>query len=61
MTVEEILREKGELVRKGTLGPDGDIEFWVDERGKDGARVEGRRGGELEGQNAGEDKKDLSA
>lgn len=30
VTVEEILRERGQLVRKGTLGEDGDIEFWED-------------------------------
>jgi len=29
-TVEDILRERGELVKKGTLGEDGDIEFWED-------------------------------
>jgi protein import protein ZIM17 len=51
MTVEEILRERGELIRKGTLGPDGDIEFWADEQGKDtGAEhgdgvAEGKSGG----------------
>ncbi|KAH6691524.1 DNL zinc finger protein [Plectosphaerella plurivora] len=31
VTIEDILREKGQLVKKGTLGEDGDIEFWVDE------------------------------
>lgn len=30
MTVEDLLREKGELVKKGTLGEDGDLEFWDD-------------------------------
>lgn len=29
-TVEDILREKGRLVKKGTLGEDGDVEFWED-------------------------------
>lgn len=29
-TIEDILREKGQLVKKGTLGEDGDIEFWED-------------------------------
>ena len=30
VTVEELLREKGQLVKKGTLGEDGDLEFWAD-------------------------------
>ncbi|CAK7238626.1 MAG: hypothetical protein STHCBS139747_000044 [Sporothrix thermara] len=29
-TIEDIMREKGKLVKKGTLGEDGDIEFWED-------------------------------
>ncbi|CAK7270873.1 hypothetical protein SEPCBS119000_004312 [Sporothrix epigloea] len=29
-TIEDILREKGQLVKKGTLGEEGDIEFWED-------------------------------
>jgi protein import protein ZIM17 len=29
-TIEEILRQKGELVKKGTLGEEGDLEFWDD-------------------------------
>jgi mitochondrial protein import protein ZIM17 len=29
-TIEEILARKGQLVKKGTLGEDGDIEFWED-------------------------------
>ncbi|CAK7204788.1 hypothetical protein SEUCBS139899_007548 [Sporothrix eucalyptigena] len=29
-TIEDIMREKGQLVKKGTLGEDGDIEFWED-------------------------------
>ncbi|TKA83290.1 hypothetical protein B0A55_00811 [Friedmanniomyces simplex] len=35
ITVEDLLREKGEFLRKGRLGEDGDIEFY-DERGKPG-------------------------
>ncbi|KAH9996120.1 DNL zinc finger-domain-containing protein [Xylariaceae sp. FL0662B] len=31
ITVEDLVREKGQLVKKGTLGEDGDIEFWPDE------------------------------
>ncbi|KAF9879682.1 dnl zinc finger domain containing protein [Colletotrichum karsti] len=31
VTVEDLMREKGRLVKKGTLGEDGDIEFYPDE------------------------------
>lgn len=31
VTVEDLMREKGQLVKRGTLGEDGDIEFWPDE------------------------------
>ncbi|CAJ2501390.1 Uu.00g042430.m01.CDS01 [Anthostomella pinea] len=30
ITVEDIMREKGQLVKRGTLGEDGDVEFWED-------------------------------
>lgn len=30
MTVEDLMRENGDLVKKGTLGVDGDVEFWDD-------------------------------
>ena len=30
-TIEDIMREKGQLVKRGSLGEDGDIEFWPDE------------------------------
>lgn len=30
ITVEDLIREQGGIVRKGTLGEDGDIEFWAD-------------------------------
>ena len=29
-TIEDILKEKGDLLKKGTLGDQGDIEFWDD-------------------------------
>lgn len=29
-TVEELVRARGGLVKKGTLGEDGDVEFWED-------------------------------
>ncbi|KAM5355897.1 hypothetical protein ACJ41O_002543 [Fusarium nematophilum] len=28
ITVEDLMREKGQLVKRGSLGEDGDIEFW---------------------------------
>ncbi|KAI1086391.1 DNL zinc finger-domain-containing protein [Rostrohypoxylon terebratum] len=31
ITVEDLMREKGQLVKRGTLGEQGDIEFWSDE------------------------------
>ncbi|PWI66647.1 hypothetical protein PCL_04785 [Purpureocillium lilacinum] len=31
VTVEDLMREKGNLVKRGSLGEDGDIEFWPDE------------------------------
>ncbi|KAK0734475.1 DNL zinc finger-domain-containing protein, partial [Lasiosphaeria miniovina] len=37
-TVEDIMRERGTLVKRGTLGEDGDIEFWED--GSTTARAE---------------------
>lgn len=44
LTVEDLMREKGRLVKRGTLGEDGDVEFWEDgstttraERQADGA------------------------
>lgn len=30
ITVEDLLKEKGMMVKKGTLGEDGDVEFWED-------------------------------
>ncbi|KAI1338609.1 DNL zinc finger-domain-containing protein [Xylariaceae sp. FL0016] len=30
LTVEDIMREKGQLVKRGTLSEDGDLEFWED-------------------------------
>ena len=34
MTLEDILREKGELVKRGRVGPEGDVEFWDEEATK---------------------------
>ena len=30
MTIDKFLEENGEIVRRGALGPDGDIEIWND-------------------------------
>jgi protein import protein ZIM17 len=30
VTVEDLMKERGQLVKKGTLGEDGDLEFWED-------------------------------
>jgi mitochondrial protein import protein ZIM17 len=41
------MREKGQLVKKGTLSEDGDLEFWNDgtttDRPKSGARSAGEK------------------
>lgn len=36
--MEDLLKERGQLVKRGTLGEDGDIEFWED--GSTTARAE---------------------
>lgn len=30
MTIEDLMRDKGQLVKKGSLSEDGDLEFWDD-------------------------------
>lgn len=30
MTIEDLMKERGEMVKKGTLSEDGDVEFWDD-------------------------------
>ncbi|KAI9800170.1 MAG: hypothetical protein M1833_003497 [Piccolia ochrophora] len=30
LTIEDLMRQKGELVKRGTIGADGDVEFWDD-------------------------------
>ncbi|KAI4594571.1 hypothetical protein KJ359_007659 [Pestalotiopsis sp. 9143b] len=42
LTIEDIMRERGQLVKRGTLGVDGDIEFWED--GTQTARGSGNAG-----------------
>lgn len=50
MTIEDILREKGQLVKRGTLGTDGDLEFWDDgsmtvrEKGEEGGKTKEGKG-----------------
>lgn len=29
-TIEDLMRDKGQLVKKGSLSEDGDLEFWDD-------------------------------
>lgn len=43
-TVEDLMRDKGESVKRGSISQDGDIEFWADEKGEkemDRGRKEG--------------------
>lgn len=52
-TVEEVLRDRGELLRKGRLGEDGDVEFYEDDTEGVGGRrkeVEDGKEGEEGGQ-----------
>lgn len=35
ITIEDIMREKGEFIKKGSLGADGDVEFYDDHAGTD--------------------------
>lgn len=30
MTIEDLMREQGKLIKKGTLSEDGNLEFWAD-------------------------------
>jgi hypothetical protein len=30
MTIEDLMKERGQIVKKGTLSEDGDVEFWED-------------------------------
>ncbi|KAG5925650.1 hypothetical protein E4U42_004098 [Claviceps africana] len=41
ITVEDLMRERGRLVKRGSLGEDGDIEFWPEEEG--GEQADGSR------------------
>jgi protein import protein ZIM17 len=41
MTIEDLMRERGQLVKKGTLSEDGDVEFWEDGTTTQHVRKEG--------------------
>jgi protein import protein ZIM17 len=30
LTIEDLMKERGQLVKRGTLSEDGDLEFWED-------------------------------
>lgn len=45
MTIEDLMREKGQLVKKGTLSDDGDLEFWEDGTRTSRARKDGGKEG----------------
>lgn len=38
------MRDKGELVKRGSISQDGDIEFWEGEKGEKGMDTEGKTG-----------------
>lgn len=38
------MRDKGELVKRGSISQDGDIEFWEDEKVGKGMEGEGKLG-----------------
>jgi protein import protein ZIM17 len=43
------MKEKGQLIKKGTLGTDGDVEFWDD--GSETAHEGSEKAGETKGLN----------
>ena len=45
LTIEDLMRERGQLVKKGTLSEDGDVEFW-----EDGSRNRRGEGGGVKGE-----------
>ena len=47
ITLEDILKEKGQFLRKGRLGEDGDVEFYDESSNEIGQKLaEQRAGGE---------------
>lgn len=45
MTIEDLMRERGQLVKKGTLSEDGSLEFWEDGTTTGRAKASGSKGG----------------
>lgn len=41
LTIEDLMREQGQLVKKGTLSEDGDLEFWADGSTTERAKTRG--------------------
>ncbi|QSZ35717.1 hypothetical protein DSL72_006839 [Monilinia vaccinii-corymbosi] len=41
LTIEDLMREKGQLVKKGTLSEDGNVEFWSDGTSTERKREDG--------------------
>jgi protein import protein ZIM17 len=46
ITIEDLMHERGQLVKKGTLSEDGDLEFWEDgsvtQRGEGAGKAEAK-------------------
>ena len=43
LTIEDLMRQKGELVKRGTLGDQGDVEFWDDGTETTSAKVDAKQ------------------
>ena len=43
ITIEDIMREKGEFIQKGSLGADGDVEFYDDQAGVEAQQQESKK------------------
>lgn len=43
ITIEDIMREKGEFIQKGSLGADGDVEFYDDQAGAEAQQQEPKK------------------
>lgn len=41
-TLEDLLREKGESIKKGSIDTEGDIEYWADEPATDDTSSNGQ-------------------
>lgn len=49
MTIEDLMREQGKLVKKGTLSEDGNLEFWADGTTTDRAKPVSKGGDATKG------------